>query len=89
MKIILGEKQVLLWSHIIQTLKFTHYELKKMCFGENSQGCYCCRRSGHNENTKYISSDNEIIVIGKKLKRKKLPYWLKPHLYHYKCIETY
>jgi len=38
-----------------------------MCFGENSRGCYCWRRTSHgnddDENTKYISSDNEIIVI--------------------------
>lgn len=37
-----------------------------MCFGENNQGCYCCRRTSHNDDDeKYISSDNEIIVIGK------------------------
>lgn len=39
---------------------------KKMCFSRNGQCFYCCRRNNENDNTKYISSDNEIIVIGKK-----------------------
>ncbi|XP_031633149.1 uncharacterized protein LOC116346958 [Contarinia nasturtii] len=36
-----------------------------MCFDENSRGCYCCSRKSHDydETTKYISSDNEIIVV--------------------------
>lgn len=48
-------------------------EVKRaMCFSEESQGCYCCRRSSYNDNeqSKYISSDNEIIMIGKIIKHK-------------------
>lgn len=49
---------------------------KKMCFSRNGQCFYCCRRNNENDNTKYISSDNEIIVIGKKSTINKWIEWL-------------
>lgn len=85
---------LILWSQIIRSRK-SHIMNWKMCFGENSQGCYCCRRSSHNENTKYISSDNEIIIIGKNLSQseRKKTNTLQSHYYRsidfVRCIEAY